>query len=108
MDFAKVCALALAAVALGACHRTSDVPPATSVSPSASLIGTKPADPTGDPPGTTAVATNTTELSKEQETKQEPAEGQNHSYSTLSPTAPQKAGGEDPGPNQPKSNGSQS
>jgi hypothetical protein len=95
MDFAKVFAVALAASALAACHRTSDVPPQASASPSAILIGTKPADPTGDPPGTTPVASNTTTVSKQEEISGKPSEGDDHSHSTLSSASPQKSGGQD-------------
>ena len=55
--------------------------------------GQAPAAPTGDPPGTTPVAPNTTEISKAEETTQKPQEGDNHSYSTTAPVTPQKADG---------------
>lgn len=98
--FARRAACAAAAVAfagLAACGRHSDVPPGPSTpDPSANLIGTPPAPPTGDPPGTTPVAANTTEVTKKEETEQKPQEGDNHSYSTVAPTTPQKSGGQDP------------
>jgi len=87
MDFAKVCAVALAGIVVGACHH--DGPPATTVSPSAMLVGTKPAPPTADPPGTTAVASNTSEVSKAQGG---PPEGNANSHSTLDASSPQKSG----------------
>lgn len=95
MDFAKVCAVVLAASALGACHRTSDAAPATSASPSTILIGTAPADPTGDPPGTTPVASNTIDTPKALQADAGNREGDNNSHSTLAGDAPQKAGGQD-------------
>lgn len=88
-------AVAVAALA-AACDRRTDVPPGPSTpSPSADLIGTPPAPPTGDPPGTTPVAANTTEVTKKEETEQKPAEGDNHSYSTTVERSPQKSGGKD-------------
>jgi hypothetical protein len=93
-------ALLVAAVAfagLAACERHSDVPPGPSTpDASAQVIGTPPAPPTGDPPGTTPVAPNTTEVTKQVETTQKPQEGDNHSYSTVDANSPQKAGGKDP------------
>ena len=92
-------ALLVAAVAftgLAACERHSDVPPGPSTpDASAQVIGTPPAPPTGDPPGTTPVAPNTTEVTKQEETTQKPSEGDDHSYSTVAPDSPQKAGGKD-------------
>ena len=95
MNLVKTCAVALAAASLAACHRTSDVPPQASASPSAILIGTQPAPPTGDPPGTTPVASNTTQVTKQEETSGKPQEGDDRSHSTLSQSTPQKAGGQD-------------
>ena len=49
-------ATAFAVAGLAACERRNDVPPAPmGASPSAQVIGTVPAPPSGDPPGTTAV-----------------------------------------------------
>jgi hypothetical protein len=62
-------------------------------SPSAVVIGQAPAEPTGDPPGTTPVAGDTTEISKAEESRQMPQEGDNHSYSTTATVTPQKAEG---------------
>jgi hypothetical protein len=98
-------------LALGACgERLADThakgPAANPASSSAVLVGTAPAQPSGDPPGTTPVASpetantpaahNTSEVSKHEETTQKPAEGDNHAYSSVSPINPQKAGGVDP------------
>ena len=93
-------ALLVAAVAfagLAACERHHDVPPGPSTpDASAQVIGTTPAPPTGDPPGTTPVAGNTTEVTKHEETTQSPREGDSNSHSTLDGNSPQKSGGSDP------------
>lgn len=92
-------ALLVAAVAfagLAACDRHSDVPPGPSApDASAVVIGTTPAPPTGDPPGTTPVASNTTQVTKQEETTKKPQEGDDHSYSTVAPSTPQKSDGKD-------------
>ena len=94
---AALLAAAVAFAGLAACDRHSDVPPGPSTpDASAQVIGTPPAPPTGDPPGTTPVAKNTTEVTKQEETTQKPQEGDNHSYSTVDGNSPQKAGGKDP------------
>jgi hypothetical protein len=108
---ARVIAASFVLAGLTACgERLSDThakaAPSTPASPSAVLVGTAPAQPTGDPPGTTPVTSqetanttapnNTTEVSKAEETQQKPAEGDNHAYSSISPINPQKAGGVDP------------
>jgi hypothetical protein len=90
-------ALVLAA-GLAACgERISDTrvkaPEPLKPEPSSVVVGQAPAAPTGDPPGTTPVAPNTTEISKVEETTQKPQEGDNHSYSTTAPVTPQKADG---------------
>ena len=95
---ARVMAAAFLVATAAACgERISDVssgtPAATPASPSAQVIGVKPAEPTGDPAGTTPVAGNTTEVTKHEETTQKPQEGDNHSYSTVAPNTPQKADG---------------
>jgi hypothetical protein len=91
---ALVAALVLAGLA--ACgDRISDTrakaPHPAAASPSAVVIGQAPAEPSGDPPGTTPVASHTTEITKTEETTQKPQEGDNHSYSTVAPVTPQKA-----------------
>ena len=88
----------LLAAGLAACgERISDTrsktPTPTAASPSAVVVGQAPAAPTGDPPGTTPVAPNTSEISKIEESTQKPQEGDNHSYSTTAPVTPQKADG---------------
>jgi hypothetical protein len=88
----------LLAAGLTACgERISDTrakaAPTTEASPSAVVIGQAPAEPSGDPPGTTPVAANTTEISKAEESTQKPQEGDNHSYSTTAKVTPQKADG---------------
>jgi hypothetical protein len=95
----RALALALASAGLAACgDRLSDTrakaPQPDKASPSAVVIGQSPAEPSGDPPGTTPVASGTTEISKTVENTQKPQEGDNHSHSTLAPTTPQKAGGD--------------
>ena len=87
----------LLAAGLTACgERLSDTrsktPKPVAASPSAVVIGQAPAEPTGDPPGTTPVAGNTTEITKHEETTEKPQEGDNHSHSTTAPVTPQKAG----------------
>ncbi len=91
-------AVVLCATAFAACAaRDIEVKYPAGTSPSAMLIGTPPAPPTGDPPGTTPVASDTTQVSKLEETLLKPQEG-DHSHSTLAPQTPQKADGVDPRP----------
>lgn len=99
------------ALALGACgERLADThakaPSDNPANTSAVLVGTAPAQPSGDPPGTTPVssqetantagANTATDVTKHEESTQKPAEGDNHAYSSVSPDNPQKAGGVDP------------
>jgi hypothetical protein len=74
----------LAAAGLAACgERHSDVPPGPSTaSPSAVVIGTSPAAPSGDPPGTTAVSAPS-EVSKPVEQRSMPLPGQPNDHSNL-------------------------
>ena len=65
-------------------------------SPSAVVIGTAPAQPQGDTPQTTPSSAAQSQLSKAEEVNGQPNEGDNHSYSTVAPNTPQKAGGSDP------------
>ena len=90
-------AAAIAFAGLTACHEhhTDVVTAPAGASPAGQLIGTPPAPPTGDPPGTTPIAANTTEVTKTVETQQKPQEGDNHSYSSVAPENAQKAGGVD-------------
>ena len=90
---ARVIALAFVSAGLVACgEKLSDVhsggPSANPVSPSAQVIGTAPAEPQGNTPQTTQVAGD-----KRPEGESGPKEGDNHSYSTVAPTTPQKAEG---------------
>jgi hypothetical protein len=78
------------ATGLAACDRKASTRTALAPDASAQVIGVKPADPTGDPPGTTPVAANTTTITKQEETTQKPQEGDNHSYSSVAVDNPQK------------------
>jgi hypothetical protein len=92
-----VLAIAVALAGLAGCDfRHGDSPPAVSADPSAQVIGTVPAPPTGDSPGTTAVDAGAGGVSKTAQSEKMPQEGDNHSHSTLSETAPLKAAGADP------------
>jgi hypothetical protein len=95
---AHMLAALLLASGLAACgERISDnqakAPNPAKAESSAVVVGQAPAPPTGDPPGTTPVAPNTTEISKQVESREKPQEGDNHSYSTTAPVTPQKAEG---------------
>ena len=98
---ARVLALSFVLAGASACgERLSDTsaktPPSQAASPSAVVIGTAPAQPSGDPAGTTPVASDTTEVTKAEESKAKPQEGDNHSHSSLAVENPQKAQGIDP------------
>ena len=93
---ARVLAIALA-LGLAACgeslsNTAAATPKAIDASPSAVLIGTAPAQPSGDPPGTTPVASGTTEVTKAVESEAMPQPGQPNDHSNLAPNASQKAG----------------
>ena len=60
-------------------------------SPSAVVIGQAPAEPTGDPAGTSPVAGGTTEVTKSVEDKAMPQAGQANDHSNLAPKASQRA-----------------
>jgi hypothetical protein len=83
------------AAGLAACKKETSRA-ANTPDPSAQVIGVVPAAPTGDPPGTTPVTANTTEVTKAEENTQKPSEGDNHSHSTLDPNSPQKADSKNP------------
>jgi len=87
-----VAAAALALGTLAACDREAGSTPAATPDASAQTINVAPAPPTGDPPGTTPVAGNQSELTKEQSQNQMPLEGQNHNYSSVAPQQSQKPG----------------
>jgi hypothetical protein len=90
-------AAAASLLALAACERHHDVPPTPAgASPSAVVIGTTPANPTGDPPGTTPIAGNTSDISKPAESTKKPQEGDENSHSTEALRTPQKADGTNP------------
>lgn len=88
---ATVAAAALALAALAACDREAG-PPANTPDASAQTLNVKPAPPTGDPPGTTPVAGEQSELTRKQSQEQMPLEGQNHNYSSVAPQQSQKPG----------------
>lgn len=94
VNAARACAAiasALALVTLAACDRGGErLGQGNKPDPSADLIGTPPAKPTGDPPGTTPVDSNTTTISKQSEVNTMPHEGDNHSYSSVAVDNPQK------------------
>jgi hypothetical protein len=94
LTLAAATAAALALGSLGACSKVGTHNDAARVSmaasPSAQLIGTKPAEPTPEPPGVKPVAGDTTDVSQEKAAQGGPKEGDNHSYSTLDPNSPQK------------------
>ena len=92
---ARVIALAFVVAGAAACdsvsHTSSRTPAQPATTGSAQVIGTAPAQPSGDPPGTTPVDGHTTDVTKQEEIKGKPAEGDNHSYSTVSPETKQKS-----------------
>jgi hypothetical protein len=101
---ARVIALTFVIAGAAACdrHRDAQVSASSGSSPlpatadaSARTINVPPAPPTGDPPGTTPVAPGTSDISRSAE-QTGPREGDNHSYSSVSPTNPQKAQNVDP------------
>lgn len=100
---AKVLALTFVIATAAACdrHRDANVSASSGSAPlpatadaSARTIDVAPAPPTGDPPGTTAVAPDTSDISKQAE-RSGPREGDDHSYSSVAPNNPQKAQGVD-------------
>lgn len=88
-------AVALAA-SLSACDRGPRGAASATPEPSEQTVNVPAAAPTGDPPGTTPVTANTSELSRNAESTKMPQEGDDHAYSTVSPSAPQKSGAVDP------------
>lgn len=94
---ARVIALAFVSAGLAACgEKLSDVhsggPSANPASPSAQVIGTAPSEPKGDTPQTTSVAAPQKELTKAEETKAMPVEGQDSSHFSESTKDSQRAG----------------
>jgi len=93
----RVIALMFVVAGLAACgDRVSDThartPAATPPDASAVVIGTAPAQPSGDPPGTTPVAPNTTDVTKSVEDKAMPQPGQPNDHSNVAPLPSQKSG----------------
>jgi hypothetical protein len=78
---ARVIAVMFVMAGVAACDRHHDATSAA-VSPSAQVIGTEPAPPTGDPPGTTPVAASG-EVGKAVESKSMPLPGQPNDHSNL-------------------------
>ena len=92
---ARVVAMAFLIAGLAACdrdHLSSKAPEPNAPSPSAVVIGTAPAQPTGDPPGTTPVTGNTSEVTKPVETNSMPQPGQPNDHSNVAPMPSQKSG----------------
>ena len=94
---ARVIALAFVIAGAAACdsvsHTSSRTPAQPATTGSAQVIGTAPAQPSGDPPGTTPVDPHTTDVTKQEESTSKPQEGDDHSYSTVSPATKQKSDG---------------
>ena len=93
---ARVVALTFVIAGLAACgdrlsHSASKAPKAADASPSAIVIGTAPAQPTGDPPGTTPVSSDTTEVTKSVESSAMPQPGQPNDHSNLAAKPSQKS-----------------
>jgi hypothetical protein len=86
---ARVIAVTFILAGLSACDRHVSTRTAAA-SPSAQLIGTVPAPPTGDPPGTTPVA-QPSEVSKAVETTSMPLPGQPNDHSNLASKPSQNA-----------------
>ena len=97
----RICVALAVSLALGlaACDKMKAGTKArTALAPDASaqVIGVKPAEPSAqEPPGVTPVASNTTDVTKQEASTQKPQEGDNHSYSTLAPNP--KLKGDQPG-----------
>jgi hypothetical protein len=88
---ARVLAVMFAMAGVAACDRQHGATTRTAaVSPSAQVIGTVPAPPTGDPPGTTPVA-DSREVSKAVESKSMPLPGQPNDHSNLASKPSQNA-----------------
>ena len=94
---ARACAAVILLAGLAACgERLSDTsakaPKPLEPSPSAVVIGQAPAEPTGDPAGTSPVAGNTTEVTKSVESGASPQPGQANDHSNEARLPSQKAG----------------
>lgn len=100
---ARVLAMMFVVAGVTACgERISDTrakaPSANPVSPSAQVIGQAPQEPVAPAANnttqTTAPAGAQSDVGKVAESTRRPIEGDNHSHSTLAPTTPQKANGQ--------------
>lgn len=96
----RVIALTFVLAGLTACgerlsNTTSRTPAATAADASTVVIGTAPAQPSGDPPGTTPVAGNASDVSKPVESRSMPLPGQPNDHSTLAPIPAQATAGSD-------------
>ena len=82
---ARVLAIMFVLAGATACDRRDVTSHAAEVSPSAQVIGTEPAPPTGDPAGTTPVSNeaSTNEMSKAVESNSMPLPGQPNDHSNL-------------------------
>jgi hypothetical protein len=89
---ARVIAVTFVLAGVTACNRHDDVPAANAASPSTQVIGTPPAAATGDTPATTSVAADKKELTKSEESRSMPLEGQHNSFMTESQKDSQRAG----------------
>ncbi len=85
---------ALAFLGLTACDRESRTTTKAATTPEAStqVIGVKPAEPSGDPAGTTPVDGPQSDVKKKDESEKMPLEGQPNSHSSVAPDASQKSG----------------
>ena len=97
---ARVLAMTFIIAGVAACDRgdndRTEVRQPAAASPSAVVIGTPPAEPapkteTAQTAPTTAAAQS--DVGPTAESTKRPIEGDNHSYSTVAPTTPQKADG---------------
>lgn len=79
---ARVIAVTFVLAGVAACDRKDVTTRSAEMSPSAQVIGVEPAPPTGDPPGTTPVATSQ-EVSKGVESAAMPLPGQPNDHSNL-------------------------
>lgn len=94
---ARVVALTFVIAGLAACgdrlsNTTAKTPKADDASPSAVVIGTAPGQPVAEPPGTTPVSSDTTEVTKSVESRVMPLPGQANDHSNLAARPSQKSG----------------
>jgi hypothetical protein len=98
---ARVLAMTFIIAGVAACDRgdrnDAEVRQPAAASPSAVVIGTPPAEPAAVKTETAQTAPTSSaaqsDVSAKAESTKRPIEGDNHSYSTLAPTTPQKADG---------------